>query len=502
MKNREMNKDLYDEFKKLTDIKKSELHFKFKDSPVGLRLIDFLEHCSNRNYKNSDAVAFVYKEDKEKTAFSILENRYFKLRKKMFDELQDTADVQSNLLLTEEQLILYRCKNISSANNKEGAYKELIELEKQCWSKNIFELLPDIIDQLIFCNQSFNRLERNKPLYERLQKANELNYDMNRCVLISRQIYEINYTKGITFAKRELAILKELAEKNKVYPRFLMCYHHVSLYYKLGSTDNRSYQQVVSRHLSAFKKLFANNPEIPLVSYKVNYISNQHFHFNQITMFYHFNRCEFDDAYHSMKSSWDLVHSSDSILKNYKTESLYFNLHTAQCMAERYAEANETSDLFIAFLKENNQSEKLPFAYVQKARVVCDTYPQTFKFDLQFLMDQVDEYIKRVRKTDNVQAPLDQTLVLKLKLLIILKEFGKAKKLMAEESVEKYLKGVHSFDLVADLIRIAENEKGDKSNALNNLSRKVKQFKHKALVPGDHMILNWLKNHINYLQKK
>ena len=497
-----MNKDLHDAYKKLTDIKKSELNYKFKDSPVGLRLIDFLEKCNNRNYKNTDAVAFIYKEDKEKAAYNVLENRYFKLRKKMFDELKDSSNFQSNQLLTHEQLILYRCKNITSGNNKESAYKELTELEKQCWAKNIFELLPDVIDQLIFCNQSFNRSEKNKVLYERLQKANELNCDINRCILVCRQIYEINFAKGISFAKRELAILKELAEKNKNYPRFLMCYHHVSLYYKLGSSDYLVYQQVVSRHLTTFKKLFAKNPDIPLVSYKVHYISNQHFHFNQITMFYHFNRCEFNEAYESMKGAWDLVHSNDSILKIYKTESLYYNLLTAQCMAGRYTEANETSNLFVTFLKENNQTEKLSFAYVQKARVISESYPQTFKMDINFLMGQVDEYIKKVKKTDNVQASLDETLVLKMKLLLLLKDYEKAEKLMKDDLVKKYLMAVRSYDLISDLILLLLNDNSNRSILLTDLAKRVQQVRHKATTPGDYMNLNWISNHIHYLQKK
>ena len=136
-----MNKTLYDDYKKLSEIEQSELNYKFKDSPVGLKLIDFLKNCSNRNFKNSDAVSFVYNNNSEKTTYSVLENRYFKLRKKILDELlKSTVDNQTGELLTPEQLILYRNKNLTSASNKEGAYKELVELEKECWKKNIFEI--------------------------------------------------------------------------------------------------------------------------------------------------------------------------------------------------------------------------------------------------------------------------------------------------------------------------------------------------------------------------
>lgn len=494
-----MNKKLYDDYKKLNEVEASELGFKFKDSPVGLKLIDFLQRCTNRNYKNSDAVAFIYDGEKDKSEYSVLENRYFKLRKKIHDELlRSTSDAQSGELLTDEQLVLYRNKNLTSATNKEGAYKELVELEKVCWEKNIFELLPDIIDQLIFLNQSFNRLERNKALFERLEKSINLQYDMNRCQLLARRLYEINYTKGIKFAKHELSVIKDLAEKNREFPRFLMCYHHISMYYKLGSQDYLHYQQVVSRHIAAFKKLFAKNPEIPLLSYKVNYTKFQHFHFNHITMFYHFNRCEFNEAYHFMKDSWDLVHDNDSALKVHKTESLYFNLATSQAMAGYYSEANETTDLFVKFLKENNQQEKLPFAYVQKARIISDTFPQTFKMDLGFLMDQVEEYIKRVKKTENVQASLEQTLALKVKLLIIQKEFEKALKLLEDKQVKNYLEQLKSYDLILELVCVLEDDKEIRKK-LEDLFKKVQQRKHKATTPGEFMHLNWIQNHIKYL---
>ncbi len=497
-----MNKKLYDDYKKLNEIETSELSFKFKDSPVGMKLLDFLNKCSNRNYKNSDAVAYIYGGDRDKNPYSVLENRYFKLRKKIHDELlKSTSDNQTGELLTEEQLVLYRNKNLTSATNKEGAYKELVELEKACWKKNIFELLPDIIDQLIFLNQSFNRLERNKPLFERLDKSINLQYDMNRCQFLARKLYEINYTKGIKFAKHELSIIKDLAEKNKEYPRFLMCYHHMSMYYKLGSQDYLHYQQVVSRHLTAFKKLFAKNPEIPLLSYKVNYSKFQHFHFNHITMFYHFNRCEFNEAYHLMKDSWDLVHDNDSVLKIHKTESLYFNLSTAQSMAGHSSEANETTDLFVKFLKENNQLDKLSFAYVQKARIISDAFPQTYKMDLGFLMDQVEDYIKKVKKTENVQASLEQTFALKVKLLIIKKEFEKAIKLLDDKQVKSYLEQLKSYDLILDLATVLLEDKESKRKLLDDLSKKVQQRKHKATTPGEFMHLNWIQNHIRYLMR-
>ncbi|MFL5763194.1 MAG: hypothetical protein ACJ77K_04570 [Bacteroidia bacterium] len=498
-----MNRELFDDYKKLSDTERSELNFRFKDSPLGLKLISFLDTCRNPNFKNTEAVGILYSEEKNATAYNVLENRYFKLRKKVHDELAGlSSSGQSGELLTAEQIILYRSKNVTSAGNKEAAFRELSDLEKECWKKNIFELLPDIIDQLVFFNQSFNRLDRNKALYERMEKAIELQYQANRVMQLSRMIYEINFTKGITAAKRELALLKDIAEKYSEYPRFLMCYHHVSLYYKLGSTDYRQYQQVVSRHLTAFKKLFARNPEVPLVSYKLNYTKNQHFHFSMITMFYHFNRCEFREAHQHMKEAYGLATEAGSVLKIYKTESLFFNYLTSQCMIEDYVSANETCNDYIAFLKENKQYEKLSFGYVQKASVISDAFPQTFKMDLDFLVEQLEDYLKKVRKQENVQASLEQTLALRFKLYFIQKKYKQAEMQLTDPLVKKYLEPLHVFDLYLALVELFSKNKPDKIHQLREILKQVQQRKYKAITPGEYMQMNWLIHHLNYLLKQ
>lgn len=489
-----MNKEVFDLYKKLNDTERSELVFRFKDSPVGLKFLNFLEQKAARNFKNFEAVNFIY--DPSSAAYNVLENRYFKLRKKVNDELVDlttTKDTEYMLLADEEQR-LYKAKSHALAENKESAYKELTELEKECWQKNIFELLPTIIDLLIFLNQAFNRNEKNEELLKRYQKAIDLLYDIERVSLNARTIYQINFSKGVKYASKQLNTIKEIAQKNKTYPRFAMCYHHISLYYKLGSVEYYGNMQVVSRHMSAFKKLFANNPLIPLINYRVNYVKYQHFHFANSTMFYHFNRCEFQDALACIEDVWDMVHSEDSIFRIYKTESLYSNMFTLQCMAEKYDEASKTSDLFINFLKENNQSDALPFAYTQKMRLYTDLYPSIskIKIDKGFLIEQLDEYIKKVKKENNLLFPYDQALVLRLRVYVIEKEYKKALAVYNDPIVKTYLASVGMDKLYKDLLNILIENSYEKWHQLLVLNKKLLQTRYKLKTPGEHTNLNWL----------
>jgi hypothetical protein len=495
-----MNKFIFQSFKKLSEIEKSTFVHRFKDSPTVVKFIDFIERSDSPNFKTLSAIDAVYGDEKNKTEFRILENRYFKLRKKVSDELKQTNKIDSSNLQAEEEQRFLTARHLISSENKELAYKQLVALEKECWEKNIFELLPSIIDQLIFCNQSFNRLENNKPIFARQKNAIELLHDMSILGMTARKIYEINFTKGIDYAGKDLAMIRKLAAKHKQYPRFLLCYYHVAAYYKLGSPKHAG-ESTISRQLSAYKKLQKKYPLIPLMQYKANYVQFQHLHFNQMMISYHFNRCEFDQAYLAMKEVWHLVVQENSIFKMYKSESLFYNMVTAQCMTQRYAEAFETTNDFISYLKANQQTDKLLVPNVLKAWIYADIYPATFKMNPSFLSDQLDEYIKVLKKSGNTMIPLDQTLVLKAKLLIIDKKFDKAHQLFKDPVVVSYLNALNLNSIFLNLISILENDPEDKKQKLTELFKALQGIRYKAKTASEYMNIHWLENHLKHLLK-
>ena len=449
-----MNNILVDTFNKLTDTQRTELRRKYKDSAIGLRLFEFLSTVKENDFKTAHAVEHIYNTAKAEE-YSVLENRYFKLRKKMLDDLQALSkDAGAPQLLAEEEAILNQCKYLVSTGEKKEAYKRLTELERRCWERNIFELLPQILDNLIFCNQAFNELDKNKALYTRMEEAIALQYDIYRVNILSRQVYDVFFTKGLTHAKSQFNSLKELAEKNKKYPRFLMCYHYMSLYYKASAPEYFNNMQVVSRHLTEFKKLYEVHQQVPLMNYRANYAKHFHFHFNQITAFFHNNRCEFEDAYQCVKKMWDLATSADSVYKHYKTEALYANLMQVQNLTGRYKDAFETCNTYTNFLKGNNHLDRLPFVNMLKALLYVSAWPQTFKMEADYLHEQVDEYLKLVKKQDSAEFTYAQALMVKAQLYVTQSKFDKAKTLFKKPEVTALLKELKVDDLVYELIEL------------------------------------------------
>ncbi len=494
-----MNKQVYESFKKLNETERAELVYKFKNSPTVTRFIDFIEKTKSPNFKTMSAIDAVYADEKGQTAYAVLENRFFKLRKKILDELESSQVTDTSQVHAEEELKFLKAKHSIASENKETGYKQLLELEKICWEKNIFELLPAIIDQMIFCNQSFNRLESNIPLYVQQKKAIELQADMNRCCMTARQIYEINFTIGVKFAKKELNFLRSLALKHKAYPRFLLCYHHVSAYYKLGSKDYLEDTQVLSRHLSAFKKLQSKYPQIPLLTYKVNYVQLQHMHFNSMVMSYHFTRCEFEESYQIVHAFSKQMDDENSVFKTHKTEAFFYNLITAQCMTQRYSEAMDTINNFAVYLKNNHQTDKLMLTNSMKARIYTEIYPLSYKMDPVFLLEQTEEYAKALRKSDNMMTSLDQILILRIKLLIIAGGNKKAMQGLKEEIVTNYLKGLNLYDAFADLMMILIDNSSQKHKQLQELNKSIQMLKHRSKTPAQYMHIYWLQHYIKHL---
>ncbi len=470
-------------------MEQAELRHRYKDSPVGLRLIEFLATSTKEDFKTNDAVTFIYKGDKEE--YSVLENRYFKLRKKIYDELQQLRAQKGGVPLPEEEDMLNHCKEMIAAGDKKEAYKLLVELEKTCWERNIFELLPSVLDNMIFCNQATNDREKNAALYPLLEKAIELQYDLNRAIMNIRKIYEIAISTGPAQSKKLLQTLKDFAEKNSKYPRFAMYYHYVSVSYKLSSMEYTQNMQVISRHLAEFKKLYAKHPLIPVIIYKANHAKLFHYHFSQITTFIHTNKLEFEEAYESVKEMWALANSSDSLFRSYRSDSLYFNLFTLQCMTRRYKGAYDTCELYSAFLRDEKRLDRISFMNTMKCLLYVTAYPQTFKMDVPYLHEQVDEYIKMARKAENIQIPFVQAMLFKAEMYLLNDNVKQAAKLIEDKEVQRYLNTYNLQQLFNSLMELLQKQ-GDKSKAMSELIQKAQQHRFKVVHIDEMIALNWL----------
>lgn len=345
------NKEFFLEWHKLDPWLKHELRNTFSQSPITIRLIEILDKAKGREIAAEEILEKIYP---NQSNFRILENRFYKLRKKIRDAVWNLNHSEKNLPKEESEWL--QCQQLLLKNEKSKALEKLLALEKECLKKNIFELLPKISDSIIFLNQSFNISNQQKGLFKKMDQYVEWHQailEVNSC---ARKIHENFVKKGFQGIGKDLLRVKKIALKFPSLPRFKLCFNHLNLYYKLASPEHTQKKIGLGRYHNTFLKLYKENPEIPLFNYRLHYKSLQRFHFLQIQTMFYYNRFEIQEALYSMQELWKLVESENEVLGIYKTEPFYFNYASALILNELY---NEASRIVRQYVLNADESHKV-----------------------------------------------------------------------------------------------------------------------------------------------
>jgi hypothetical protein len=104
-----MNRDLKEWYFNLKIFEKEKLKTQFSESPKALQLIDFLEKSKDRSFKTGDVVTFLYKDEKGDHPYEKLQNRFFKLRKKLIESLSTQVVNGEDIPLETEERTMLNC---------------------------------------------------------------------------------------------------------------------------------------------------------------------------------------------------------------------------------------------------------------------------------------------------------------------------------------------------------------------------------------------------------
>lgn len=486
-----MNRELQQNFNALGNNDKEMLAGRFKNSPVMERLMAFLSNNHRDNFKNSEAVKAVYDIEKADKEYVRYENSYFKLRKKLYDEIKAPVKTDEGLLTAEEQEFFTARLMINQGKQLE-AIGILAKLEKHCWANNIFELLPQIIDLMILCNQYYNRLLANENLYQKLDKANRLRADMQRLAVLSRSVYEINFKRGIKHAEKELDEMAALAARHNDYPRFRMAYNFVAAYYKLGSGGfGYNNMNIIGRHLSVLNKIHKQFPLMPAVFFTLNYSVNQSYHFGEIQMFFFFRTLKFKQAARMLTEINTEVYKEGSSHSQSRHEVLYINMLHSYSAAEDEKMLSQSADGFIRFVIDNNKQDRLPYAYAQIAAAYNDAYPHVANLDGKFLLKMLDEYISTVKK-DSDELP--EVLITRSRLLYTNAQLEPLKKLMEHKRLQDFFTKEEEGKLYRTFYEMAVAAKpGLKTiKKVEELMAATRALKAATKQPTTYLRLRWL----------
>ena len=167
-----MNKEVKYLIDALSAKQKKQLKKDFENAPKMLVYINLLEN--NKTISTYKAINHIYELDIDDIDNTILTNRFYKLRQKLRIQLLEYSKNNATWIISEEQELI-QLRFLVLQNKYTLALKRLQSLEKKCWEKNIFEILPEILSLILRCLHAFTHIDtKDYQLYlEKLELANK-----------------------------------------------------------------------------------------------------------------------------------------------------------------------------------------------------------------------------------------------------------------------------------------------------------------------------------------
>ncbi len=430
-----MNVQLLNSYRQLPAEERTALKNRVLHSPVMNRLLEFLDAQQGKGFSSAEAVQHLYKIKTAHKDYAIYKNRYYKLRRKLYDSLDEP---ENPTRVPEEQQWLQKAGTMLSTGKFNEAEALLNKTERQCRRNNIFELLPEVTDMLIQTYQALNTIEKNKALHPKFREALRLYNDLMEAKNLARQVYEANLRSGL---KETLPLYKRLAKlvvKNRRFPRFKLIYNFVAGYYKTGAggPEYLHLTHVPNRHIAAAKKILQQCPDMPALHYLPGYRANQIYRLSELLGMSFYNALRFKEAAAEIKPLYDQVMQENSAYGRMKNEVLFSNTIHVLAAAEYFEEALKVAEDFIVFVKENKQYERMRVVYYEIGSLHAAMYPRKSKYSTAFLLERAEELL-RYRTLANEPNDGYAALLLKIKLLCVQQEWEAALKLLQQHRQKK-----------------------------------------------------------------
>lgn len=399
-----MNNVLQAGYDQLRQEERRSLRQRLADSPRAIRMLDFLEERKGRKFNTVDVVANVYHDEADED-FPTLRNRFFKLRKHILSLLDQNPSGSAGgvtLLPLEEEL--YRCRQLIAGNHFNQVRKQLKELISECRKLNIFELLPEALNLLVYANLALNNFREHDRTLRDLEESSKLLDDLRSMQVLSRRIYLAAISRDTDTVVKHLQSMRRVVLRREGFPRF-------ELFYQFTVVNNAASVPGYSskghaRHLSALKSLTAKYPGMPAGSYEPHGASLMQYYILVADGTHHFMRGDVHTCYNLFKEAWDIQERVPN-LKIRKSESNFKNKMAIEVATGRLREAVKTAHELIEFHKEHKQEEKRMNGYAELAIVYTYGFPGLQCPDPDFLLRQLKAYsalMKRAKSSSYGEA--------------------------------------------------------------------------------------------------
>ncbi|HRN93429.1 MAG TPA: hypothetical protein PL084_01775 [Chitinophagales bacterium] len=484
-----MNELLLQKIKNLSEADWQQLLGKIEQSLLLKKLAQKFREWNSEPLKTKTLVLAVYGKQ-DMLHYTIAENRFYKLRKKLYEIFLQSSKTQSSHKLAQEEMAKEFCKQLMDKGEIAQAAKALETLEQQCFSNNIFELLPEISDMRIQAAQALNRFSETKKMYSKFEEATELYIALSKQKLLARRIYEVNVQQGIGATQSYFKQMDIIARTHKNYPRFRLIYNFVAAYYKAGSGGKNSQikSYAIARHFAAATKIMNSNPNIPIISFSADFQQKQQFKIKELEAIFLFKQLRFKEAAamlnELLKSAVNNTHNNKKMLN----EILITNTIHANILAQDSQTAFATVQHYFSFLRDNNYASRIPRAFCELANVASTLHILPKNFDAKNILKNINLFIDQCKKQQLKELETAATFLKAQTLLLVGKKI-EARKIFETDDVKAHFKNKEIQLLFYAALYAILNKNYTQKAAL---IKQFKKAKYSFSSSEDTMVLTWI----------
>lgn len=469
-----MENRIAEQFQQLDGIQRAHLRTRLGKSPKALQFIRMLEQAPGRKFKPADFIDALYPGN---ITFETKRNRYFKLRKHIYTLLheqpvQSGGSTAGDLLPYETAL--FQARELISKNHYSMARKALNQLLADCTRDNIFELLPEIYSQLVFCQMAMNDMNNYASLLNDMLEASHKLSQLRKAQFHSRMVYAAVVRREFSEVKQHMQALLKIAQQHTGSPRFRMCYYFTAINYTsiLPDLNLAHYRQ----HISKLKQYIIKYPGMPAAYYEPGWEQLLRFYLHHaeamyafVTGDYHLSNRAFIDA--------ALILEKGGNMRIKKTESFFINKIMSGIAVGNFTDALTTAEALIAFQKDQKKDESRFKGYEQVIIIYTYAYPALKCPNPDFYIARMDEYTNLLKKTDPVLYA--RALASYAVFLFICGKWKKAKAIARMESCRKVYRELH-LELYIDLLEMNPASPKEK---IKKLEQRVQMLLQQDLPP-------------------
>ncbi|MBN8703838.1 MAG: hypothetical protein J0M08_12290 [Bacteroidetes bacterium] len=443
-----MNHSLYSKIKDLDSKELNQCKLDFANAHFILKTIEYVISCNEPHFRTQQIVSYLYSSELKKTPIITLQNRYYKIRKRLLEYFNAKRKLQQTIL-TSEETRFYELTRTTKYNANEVDYENKLDaLEKDLWDNNVFELLPLLLEHRL--SREFERGMKFHSLLKKYKKAKLLQEDISQVKELRFVMAELNFKYGEKAIIEYLNKVEYLAQKNSEYLRFKFLYNYLCVYNK-RKWDKLSDVKVLKKHLSVCKSIVAKYPRIPLFDYTIDYEKDTAIKIIGTEAAVLYFNYEYDKAEIALLSKIKLSQKYKFTEKSSLLRDIQ-NRAVTLIYCKKYSEAWQLLTETIPTSRTSDETS-VQINYFYRALAIAHSYPKTPILQYDYLIN----YLKKLVTNNATKIATKLIVPYKValsKLLVIKKDFKAAHRLISDSTVKAYLHEIVDYQLILDFYKL------------------------------------------------